>query len=93
MIIKIWIVLSVMAFFIQFWLGMKGANLIEGSIFPIIFGAFGIYAWWDLSKIGIDEMTMLAFMIPSILLIGEYELLYWYQRFIRMEDKIENEKK
>lgn len=87
MIIKVWIVLSIVAFIVQFLIGMRGANLLTGSILPFIFGIFGIYAWWDLSKIGIDEMTKLAFMIPAVMLISEYELLYWHRCFIRMEDK------
>lgn len=79
MIIESWLIFTAIASVIQFICGMKRVSRLFAMILPICFWCFAIYAWWDLSKVGIDQMMLLAFIIPPIWLESVYELMYWRQ--------------
>lgn len=76
-IIKIWIGLGIVSAIIEMILAKKRVSHVKGLILPFLFLLFGIYAWVDLSNIGIQTSILLAFQIPPIFLEALFELIYW----------------
>ncbi len=79
--IKAWMLLTVLAACVQAAFGVKKINHLAGMILPAGFLAFGIYAFSQLLKVGIEVNVLLAFMIPPVFLASLFELTYWRSRF------------
>lgn len=76
-IIKIWLGLAVIAAVIQGILARKKVFHIKGLILPVLFLLFGIYAWIDLGDVGIGITIRAAFLLPALILLGVFEIVYW----------------
>lgn len=76
-IIKIWIGLAIISAIIQSVLAKKRVPHIKGMILPFLFLVFGIYAWIDLSDVGIQVSILAAFQMLPIFLGALFELIYW----------------
>lgn len=83
--IRTWLILACIAAVIQIILAFKKLPQIVGFVIPIFFLGFAIYAWCDLSKIGMDTLTKLSFMIPPVFLSCIFEIFYWRRRWRERE--------
>lgn len=77
MIIKTWILLTIFSTLIQYILAIKKTPHFIGFFLPAGFLLFAIYAWFDLSKVGLSMGILLSFMIPPVFLSCIFELIYW----------------
>ena len=80
-IIKVWLLLTFIACFVELYLGKKRRSYWIGGIIPLFFLLFGIYAWVDLWHVGVWLSALLAFFIPPVLLFCLYEIAYWYNKW------------
>ena len=81
MIIRTWIILAIISSVIQIILALKKASHWAGMLLPAAFLAFAIYAWADLSSVGIIAGVLLSFMIPPVFLGCLFEMIYWRTRW------------
>lgn len=81
MIIKTWIILAVISAVIQIFLAFKKVPHWAGMLLPAAFLAFAVYAWADLSSVGIIAGVLLSFMIPPVFLGSLFEMIYWRTRW------------
>lgn len=70
MIIKTWILLTIFSTLIQYILAIKKTPHFIGFFLPAGFLLFAIYAWFDLSKVGLSMGILLSFMIPPVFYIS-----------------------
>ncbi|MDD4850380.1 MAG: hypothetical protein PHO10_06735 [Gemmiger sp.] len=92
MITKTWLVLSILAIFIQIFLAKKGLPWWSGLVLPFVFFCCGCYAWYDLSSIGIQMAVLVCAMIPPVILPTVYAIFYWKRRYENLRGASKNEK-
>lgn len=81
MIIKSWLILSIVSVIIQVILAHKTVRPFIGMIIPTLFLIFAGYAWYDLSNTSLPLSVFLSFLIPPILLACIFLLFYWKKRW------------
>lgn len=77
---KIWIILSILSVFIQYFIAKKKWAHFIGSIIPLCFLGFSFYISQRLLLMGMNMFTVSAFFIPPITLFSIFELVYWHMR-------------